>query len=103
LPVLLLAAGHTAQAQTETILYNFTCQTDGCPPQAGVAVDEKENLYGTISSGGAFGFGAVFELTASGTFTTLYSFTGGTDGGFPQAGVVLDSKGNLSASARCLS
>jgi len=95
LPVLLLAAGHTAQAQTETILYNFTCQTDGCPPQAGVAVDEKENLYGTISSGGAFGFGAVFELTASGTFTTLYSFTGGTDGGFPQAGVVLDSKGNL--------
>jgi uncharacterized repeat protein (TIGR03803 family) len=91
---LLLAAGLPAQAQTETILYNFSCHTDGCPPQ-GVVVDENDNLYGTTFDGGSFDRGAVFELTSSGAFTTLYSFTGGTDGSFPYAGVVLDSKGNL--------
>jgi uncharacterized repeat protein (TIGR03803 family) len=29
------------------------------------------------------------------TFTTLYAFTGGSDGGFPWAGLVRDSAGNL--------
>ena len=29
------------------------------------------------------------------SFRTIYNFTGGTDGGFPIAGVVLDAQGNL--------
>jgi len=36
----------------------------------------------------------VFELTAGGTETVLYSFTGGADGGAPDAGVVTDPEGN---------
>jgi hypothetical protein len=36
LSTLLLAAARPAQAQTETILHNFTCgTTDGCFPEAG--------------------------------------------------------------------
>src|SRR5712692_2624863 len=29
------------------------------------------------------------------TFTTLYTFTGGNDGGSPQAGLIMDKAGNL--------
>ena len=79
---------------TETILYNFTCQQDGCLPVAGVVMDAEGNLYGT-SLGGTFGYGNVYKFVRStGTVTTLYNFTGGADGSIP-FGVVLDKDGNL--------
>jgi hypothetical protein len=34
------------------------------------------------------GCGTVFKVTPSGTETVLYSFTGGSDGGFPHAGLI---------------
>jgi uncharacterized repeat protein (TIGR03803 family) len=96
LPALLLIASRPAQAQTETVLHAFNLDTGGCIPFAGVVLDSKGNLYGTTSQrGGAANGGTVFELTPSGTFTVLHSFTGAPDGSFPAAGVVLDSKGNL--------
>jgi uncharacterized repeat protein (TIGR03803 family) len=39
--------------------------------------------------------GTVFKLSAAGTETVVYSFTGGTDGGNPYAGVITDSSGNF--------
>lgn len=87
---------------TETVLYNFTGGADGCNPQAGVVFDSEADLYGTTPNCGAYyGWGTVFELSPSpsgigtGPFTTLYDFSGGTDGGSPLAGLVLDSQGNL--------
>jgi len=47
---------------------------------------------------GAFGQGNVFKLTqANGgwTYTSLYDFTGGSDGRFPEGSVILDSSGNI--------
>lgn len=80
----------------ETILYNFTCETDGCEPQAGLVFDKAGNLYGATPYGGVDYGGNVFKLVpSSGVLTTLYSFTCGADGCSPQAGVVLDSSGNL--------
>jgi uncharacterized repeat protein (TIGR03803 family) len=96
LSTLLLAAARPAQAQTESILYNFTCGTDGCPPSSGVVLDKDGNLYGTTCC--ASGYGGIFKLTPSGTFTTIYEFcsqSGCADGAEPYGGVVLDSKGNL--------
>jgi len=40
-------------------------------------------------------YGTVYKLDSSGNFTTLYSFTGGSDGATPYAGVVVDAQGNL--------
>ena len=37
----------------------------------------------------------MFKVDNTGNETVLYSFTGGTDGAFPYAGLVRDSKGNL--------
>ena len=80
----------------ETVLYNFTGGADGGHPGSGIIRDSAGNLYGTTSAGGlCAGCGVVFELHAAGNETTLYSFTGGTDGGRPVAVVALDSAGNL--------
>jgi uncharacterized repeat protein (TIGR03803 family) len=41
------------------------------------------------------GCGAVFKLDTKGKEKVLYAFTGGTDGGAPQEGVVHDQEGNF--------
>jgi hypothetical protein len=43
--------------------------------------------------------GVVYEIDASGHETVLHSFTGGGDGGNPEAGVALDTAGNLYGTA----
>ncbi|MGA7683485.1 MAG: choice-of-anchor tandem repeat GloVer-containing protein [Terriglobales bacterium] len=79
----------------ETILYNFTCENDGCFPFSGLVMDGQGNLYGTTLGGGAYYYGNVYKFVPStGVVTTVYSFTGGNDGAFP-FGVVLDQEGNL--------
>jgi uncharacterized repeat protein (TIGR03803 family) len=82
-------AGHS------TVLHNFTGGADGGFPYGGVIRDSKGNLYGTAEVGGASGAGVVFKVDTFGNETVLYSFTGGADGGYPLAGVIRDSKGNL--------
>ena len=84
---------------TETVLYNFGNGGDGQNPDAGLIFDTSNNLYGTTAIGGAFGNGTVFELSPNGvggwTETVLYSFGSGGDGQNPEAGLVLDTSGNL--------
>jgi len=60
-----------------------------------VILDSKDNLYGTTTLGGAVGAGTVFKLSRTETETILHSFTGGADGIFPQAALILDKNGNL--------
>jgi uncharacterized repeat protein (TIGR03803 family) len=57
--------------------------------------DRAGNFYGTTQDGGAYRWGTVFRLSPDGTETVLYSFTGGSDGGGPYAGVIIDASGNL--------
>jgi len=81
-------------AGQETVLYTFS-GPDGSTPSGALIRDTEGNLYGTTRLGGAFGYGTVFKLGASGGLTTLYSFTGGADGASPFAGLVSDGSGNL--------
>jgi uncharacterized repeat protein (TIGR03803 family) len=46
-------------------------------------------------NGGTSGYGTVFQLDSSGTLTVLHSFTGGSDGAYPEAGLTADTAGNL--------
>jgi uncharacterized repeat protein (TIGR03803 family) len=80
-----------------TTLWNFTGGGDGANPFAGLIADEKTGtLYGTAQSGGAFGAGTVFKIdTIDRTLTTIYSFSGGNDGGGPQAPLIADEQGAL--------
>src|SRR5579864_865699 len=62
-------------------IHNFTGNNnDGAFPQGGVTLGSDGNFYGTTYEGGSVTAGAVFKITPSGTATTLYSFTGGSDG-----------------------
>jgi uncharacterized repeat protein (TIGR03803 family) len=81
-------------------VFDFNAKSSGQSPLGNLAMDKTGNLYGTTSSGGAFEFGMVFELSppTSGSGlaeTILYSFQGGADGDFPAAGVIFDQSGNL--------
>ena len=86
-----------------TVLYSFTYGADGDLPFSGVVRDSAGNLYGTASSGGDPACytwcGVVYKLAPSGDETVLHSFTGGSDGGYPYAGVVLAPAGNLYGTA----
>lgn len=83
-----LYAAQIAQAQTEQVLYRFAGQPDGEDPNGSLVFDAKGDLYGTTFAGGSSGQGTAFRLTQAGAETVLYSFTGGTDGVGPAAGLV---------------
>ena len=79
----------------ETVLHAFTGGTDGSDPNGSLVHDGTGNLYGVASEGGADNHGTVFKIDGAGSFSVLYSFTGGTDGGGPEGPLVLDAAGNL--------
>jgi uncharacterized repeat protein (TIGR03803 family) len=95
--VLVAAVAETPSAHSTsfTTLYNFQGGTDGAQPYASLVMDKNGNLYGTSVYGGADNFGTVFKVDTKGHETVLYPFTGGTDGGWPFASLILDAKGNL--------
>jgi uncharacterized repeat protein (TIGR03803 family) len=94
-----------AEDGRETVLHSFSGD-DGNGP-AGLVSDAAGNLYGLTQLGGNVGCnvyaepngcGLIFEITRSGEFSVLYSFSG--DGGAnPEGKLLLDAKGNLYGAA----
>lgn len=85
---------------TEQVLYDFLGAADGESPNGGLVFDQQGNLYGTTYRGGAENdsakAGTIFEVSASGTETVLHRFgLVDGDGKFPNAGLVMDQKGNF--------
>ena len=78
-----------------SVLYNFSqtqqnsnydeVNKDGAGPAAPLLFGSDNNFYGTTPYGGANGDGTLFQFVpgTTPTFNTLYSFTGGADGGQP--------------------
>src|SRR5579862_9049277 len=89
------ALPRTCHAQTFNALYSFTGASDGYYPAAALVQAKDGNLYGTAHSGGANDDGTVFRITAGGTLTTLYSFTGASDGYYPAVALIQAKDGNL--------
>src|ERR1700722_3590783 len=92
--MLAMSAIQGAQAQTFTVLYTFT-GTDGANPIGGLVEDEAGNLYGTTFFGGTYGNGVVFKLDKSRNEAVLFNFNGGSNGGFPDSGLIQDNAGSL--------
>ena len=81
----------------ESVLYSFTGGSDGGQPWGRLLRDSQGNFFGTTYADGQLqlSFGVVFKLSPSGVLTTLYSFTGGADGGHPNGDLIADTQGNL--------
>jgi uncharacterized repeat protein (TIGR03803 family) len=79
-----------APGGSETLLYSFddNAENDGADPYSSLVMDKRGNFYGTTSVGGTNGDGTIFKISPNGQETVLYSFTGGSDGAIPMAGLV---------------
>lgn len=72
-----------------TNIYNFSGSTNGSMPIGGVTL-LGNTLYGTTYYGGSTDSGMIFEVHADGSgFTNLHSFSVGSDGARPQAGLAI--------------
>jgi uncharacterized repeat protein (TIGR03803 family) len=87
-----------------TTLYSFGSvqDTNGVPlgganPSAALVQGSDGSFYGTTQNGGTNGgwWGTVFKISPTGAYASLYSFTGGNDGGNPGAGLVQGSDGSF--------
>ncbi|HEY1787276.1 MAG TPA: choice-of-anchor tandem repeat GloVer-containing protein [Verrucomicrobiae bacterium] len=78
-----------------TSLYSFTGGHDGADPATGLVRANDGNLYGTTEDGGTNFDGTIFRISTNGALKSLYSFTDGHDGGFPEAALVQANDGNL--------
>jgi hypothetical protein len=93
-----LLTTHAIEAQTFSVLHNFSGGGDGANPYAGITVGPSGVLYGTALRGGNYNGGTVFKLSqvnSSWVLSPLYEFTGGSDGDTPQGGVVIGPNGAL--------
>ena len=83
-------------SSNENVIYNFQGDLngadDGSWPFSGLTL-YKGQLYGTTSSGGAFGHGTVYEVDTLGSEHVVHSFKGDsdgmTDGAYPVAPVIV--------------
>jgi uncharacterized repeat protein (TIGR03803 family) len=82
----------------ESVIHDFLGTPDGeSPYYVDPVFDAAGNLYGTTYQGGSQDGGSVFQLANSGggwKETILYSFAG-SDGLYPESGVILDAAGNV--------
>jgi uncharacterized repeat protein (TIGR03803 family) len=92
---------HKSSGWVERVLHTFVNDAvDGIVPASGLIFDAGGNLYGVTGSGGATGFGTVYEMKpqTSGKWIerVIHSFNdNGTDGFNPFGRLTLDSAGNL--------
>ncbi len=72
----------------EMTLYTFKGGADGGFPNGALLISNGL-LYGAAASGGSTNNGALFSIDpTTGTETTLYSFSGGSDGAVPNGGLL---------------
>lgn len=87
--VALGTADTTAHAQSYSILHTFGTNVMGQYPHSTLVQGPDGILYGTASAGGVGNMGQVFKVNPDGTgYTALKDFIG-SNGEFPEAGLVL--------------
>jgi len=103
----LLLEAMATQAQSFTVLHEFTGGADGSNPYSSLAMDRAGNLYGVAPFGGnqqlcetqdGIGCGTLFKLSRRGSgwiFSTLYEFSSGAGGSNPIGTPYIASDGSI--------
>jgi uncharacterized repeat protein (TIGR03803 family) len=94
--VSILLAGPCILSAQHTVLHTFssTAPNNGLSPSQSLMQASDGNFYGSAENGGAKGYGTLFRITPSGTFTLLYTFTNGQDGA-GSSSLIQAADGNL--------
>ena len=80
-----------------SVLHTFANGQDGGAPKSPPVEGTDGNFYGTTNTGGANGWGTVYQVTSSGGFKTIYSFVSFADGADPWAPLVQGADGSFYA------
>jgi uncharacterized repeat protein (TIGR03803 family) len=84
-----------------TNLWTFTGGVDGGEPSGALLQGSDGNFYGVThttfpgDNGPQGGNGTIFRISPNGNLTTLWTFTGGTDGRWPYANLIQGCDGNF--------
>ncbi|MGA3172364.1 MAG: choice-of-anchor tandem repeat GloVer-containing protein [Chthoniobacteraceae bacterium] len=76
-------------------LVSFSGSDTGANPYSALIQGTDSYLYGTTETGGTNGSGTIFQISTSGSLNTLYSFTGGNDGGNPVGALLAGTNGTF--------
>jgi uncharacterized repeat protein (TIGR03803 family) len=88
-------------AGKEKLLYSFCSLAncaDGNGPVGGLTLRPDGHFIGATTDNAAAvgeGFGTIFDVSPTGSLTTLYSFTGGADGANPDPAPILGPDGEF--------
>jgi len=84
-----VAGGNVSNIYNFSSLNSSNANGGGAYPYARPVLSGS-TLYGTAPNGGLYGYGVVYSVQTNGTgFTTLYNFTGGSDGAYPESDVLV--------------
>jgi uncharacterized repeat protein (TIGR03803 family) len=78
-----------------SLLRSFPAGYTGVKPLVELATANDGSLYGVTSQGGSSNLGTIFGIGTDGAFTSLHSFSAGTDDGQTPSSLVAASDGNL--------
>jgi uncharacterized repeat protein (TIGR03803 family) len=77
----------------ETTIVDFTSLQAAA--NSGLTLATDGNFYGSSATGGSNGLGSIYQVSAAGVLTTLYSFAGPSDGALPVGPLIQASDGAL--------
>ena len=103
--VLYAFCAFTASAAEKTLFSFSPYDPNGSNPHGTLLRDAAGALYGVTTLGGAYYNGTIFKLSPPAfgktdwTLSTIYTFTGGSDGGSPNGGLIMDSTGAIYGTA----
>lgn len=78
-----------------TVLRHLSYAADGTNPRGHLVQGKDSAFYGMTYGGGSLGYGTIFKITATGTYTVLRHMNRPTDGGQSYGSLVEGSDGNL--------
>ncbi|OLY91233.1 Por secretion system C-terminal sorting domain-containing protein [Cnuella takakiae] len=76
------------------IVRSFLINTEGGRPQSRLVQDASGNIYGTNNTGGTYGYGTIFKISATNAYSVLRHLDK-PDGASPYGGLLLAKDGNL--------
>ena len=84
----------------KTLLFNFgKSWTNGRGPVT-LIPNGQGQVWGTAGSGGAYGYGVIFEVTQPKAISVLHNFTGTPGNGLDPLALLADGQGNFYGTAR---